>query len=911
MAEETWKIIYSEEYTGPAEEPVAPTRPSPARDRAEAEEIETVRRRARTRKEEDKLDDEIVKRKKKRKTEAETIIEQVTRLMSTLGMGSVGNLVRDMSKAVKEFQGDTKSAGKSVLSTLSDVSEGSKGFTETIADVASGEKLIPRPKRDIDIPRTPPPAEWLGDWLKEFETITQARAAGTGTASTWHIGDIPQQEDILRRLGHVGEIPKYESREPSNIGMKPYLTRTADEIIASKIGRTAKPAPPQYPLGDLGISTADLMNIIQMREAVEKVIPQEPAVEGGGAGGGEVLGTKTGGGGEDEKPKNAVVEMAGNLKDINKTSGSAMKQGIKIGAAIAGIAGMATFVVSLLKRSKIFSTYMDTMITIIGAMIDIFLIPFLPLFVGIIKGMAKMIPIVMDMAKAMEPIGEYLGEQIGKVVEGIVNIIKWAVNFMIDPIGTLEELMLNIITKIGEMLIGGIFGEKFDIWDVLFLPFTPLSIIGDIIEKSPLIQWLGGIIEKLPGIKWIGEILEELPGIKWVGQILEKITGINPFTFFFGEGWGTGEGETKNPFDFFFGIFEKLNPIDFLFGVVKAINPFQFFFGSEDGEQKNPFDYFFGIISKANPFKYFFEDFNPLKIFGDIFIEGTIPELLKKILGFFGINIGTGSGAGGTGAEKEDYNIVEGIRDVGKSIANLALSVTDMALSFFGFPDVIQTTTKSLIMAAEAVQAAGENLGDMIFGTGDWFDEEALSNSIADQLEDQLLTNQINDLSESMGNIGDALEAGVDIYSQPEPDITVEEYNTIYNNTYNNVDWGALDLSNFGVIPMPSINVGYQTGTGFVPKDMMAMVHQGEAVIPEEINRIFAPMGGALEYLKSFAWEGKSPTTENKQTTNTTNYNRPINITNTFNVSGDQNRLPGKIAESLDEQVRKAWMRIY
>ena len=102
---------------------------------------------------------------------------------------------------------------------------------------------------------------------------------------------------------------------------------------------------------------------------------------GGGGGGGAGKGAK----GEDKKPKTvqdtiksgllANKGISGILKDVGKISA-----GVATGMAIFGYmkAGF-NFVMNLLKRSKIFSAFMNGFLTVLGAFIDIALIPLIPI----------------------------------------------------------------------------------------------------------------------------------------------------------------------------------------------------------------------------------------------------------------------------------------------------------------------------------------------------------------------------------------------------------------------------------------------------------------------------------------------------------------------------------------------------
>jgi hypothetical protein len=81
------------------------------------------------------------------------------------------------------------------------------------------------------------------------------------------------------------------------------------------------------------------------------------------------------------------------------SSGGGMAPVIDFFKQILPFAGPLVFVIQAIRRSKIFSTFMDTFLTVASAMIDILLIPLVPLLGPALKFMLSFLPYLKDISK--------------------------------------------------------------------------------------------------------------------------------------------------------------------------------------------------------------------------------------------------------------------------------------------------------------------------------------------------------------------------------------------------------------------------------------------------------------------------------------------------------------------------------
>jgi len=213
------------------------------------------------------------------------------------------------------------------------------------------------------------------------------------------------------------------------------------------------------------------------------------------------------GGSDDGKDRGMIGNIQGGLK----------KAGIQFGLA------------SLLKQSQVFTSYMGSIFQILGALIDVTLAPFLPLFIPVLKFLAKMMP---------------GAAAVGKVVaNAIISGLEWIKKHMADPLGKWwNENTPDWMHMSGDklaMTAGGIFAAIF------LLKVTRLWKFG---------AWFLGLKVGMKGAeKTIGKILLTKFGqllaapFKWIGALVKKFAT-----------WISGTGLYKIAVSFLSKVWEKV-----------------------------------------------------------------------------------------------------------------------------------------------------------------------------------------------------------------------------------------------------------------------------------------------------------------------------------------------------------------
>jgi len=159
-----------------------------------------------------------------------------------------------------------------------------------------------------------------------------------------------------------------------------------------------------------------------------------------------------------------------------------------VGKFIAGLlpaAGMLVFIIQMVRRSRVFTTFMDNLIIILSAVVDILLIPLIPILAQVLKFMIGFLPFAMELSKKFTAFLKDPWEGIKKIFSGIGNIAQWIFNFLGQAVGKIFSLVGgafgdigsdiadifssvggrigNMFGKVGEVL--GESGEK--IWDIM------------------------------------------------------------------------------------------------------------------------------------------------------------------------------------------------------------------------------------------------------------------------------------------------------------------------------------------------------------------------------------------------------------------------------------------------------------
>ena len=191
------------------------------------------------------------------------------------------------------------------------------------------------------------------------------------------------------------------------------------------------------------------------------------------------LGDIAGGGWERDKktgePIQNVGQQMGKLARMMPAGGffadigKAFKQGGIMTGMVAGIVSIVGFFRSAMSQSKIFSTVSQTFMKIVGVMIDMMLMPLLPLFMRFLQWwMTKGMSFAVDMGQKIKWVADKLGSlwsaldkhlPMLKIVQGAVVawFAMWAINKAMGGIGKVGKLIGK--TRMGRRAIGKVFGK--------------------------------------------------------------------------------------------------------------------------------------------------------------------------------------------------------------------------------------------------------------------------------------------------------------------------------------------------------------------------------------------------------------------------------------------------------------------
>lgn len=172
-----------------------------------------------------------------------------------------------------------------------------------------------------------------------------------------------------------------------------------------------------------------------------------------------ILSDETTGAGGREAPQAASSQRATKAQE---DIASAQKQQApiwanvgKLVAPLAGIAGVIAFVFQMIRRSKIFSTFMDSFLTILSAFVDIMLIPLIPIFAWVLKYLVKLLPVIMNFSEkvtnflkdpwsGLKSIFAWMVELPAKIVKGLGSV------FSAIGLGNLGDLFKGIAGHLKE-----------------------------------------------------------------------------------------------------------------------------------------------------------------------------------------------------------------------------------------------------------------------------------------------------------------------------------------------------------------------------------------------------------------------------------------------------------------------------
>tara|TARA_R110002020_G_C16287345_1_gene772182 strand:+ start:649 stop:2376 length:1728 start_codon:yes stop_codon:yes gene_type:complete len=229
--------------------------------------------------------------------------------------------------------------------------------------------------------------------------------------------------------------------------------------------------------------------------------------------------TKNGNGETDKQPKGFVKNMQG-----------AVQGGLKK-------AGVSFTVGALLKQSQLFTSFMGSIFQIVGGMIDLMLAPLMPIFIPVLKFLAKMMPGVRITATAIA----------NKLIEIGTTIATWwkdhAPSWLQGGDGTkIAQVLGGVVTalmftkftgiwKLGKWFLGMRVGQKAGEAAVKGAAKGATKTIGSVIKSwfgqqiGKFRSWLWGRITKIPGVQKIVDFASD--GLKlfssWRKELIKNI----------------------------------------------------------------------------------------------------------------------------------------------------------------------------------------------------------------------------------------------------------------------------------------------------------------------------------------------------------------------------------------------------
>jgi hypothetical protein len=129
-------------------------------------------------------------------------------------------------------------------------------------------------------------------------------------------------------------------------------------------------------------------------------------------------GTTASSGSSSSQSSNDQKQMAADSKAAAPTWAMAAK----FLAPLVGVAGVLAFVIQMMRRSKVFSTFMDSFLTVLSALVDILFIPLIPILAPVLKLFLSFIPTAMAIGKN---ISEFLKDPWSGMKTIFANVAEW------------------------------------------------------------------------------------------------------------------------------------------------------------------------------------------------------------------------------------------------------------------------------------------------------------------------------------------------------------------------------------------------------------------------------------------------------------------------------------------------------
>jgi hypothetical protein len=272
------------------------------------------------------------------------------------------------------------------------------------------------------------------------------------------------------------------------------------------------------------------------------------------AGGAAWLGQKTGIGGMASAAKGVVD------KKIDPKTQSLAKQSLKNSGAMvksAGkAAGISVGVASILKQSQLFTGVIGTIFQILGMLVDVIIMPFMPLIIPVIKLLAMMIPPMMAFSMFLQKwiqkgvdlvanIGSTIKNRIVEAAKSFWSMISSHIHWFSGPLHPIKGFFLAIkavidvfvdIFKIFYRIVkAAIDGYVWYVKQVLGVVRSVINKIWDFL--SPVIGTIKDFfVDKFKSVKsffiekWstVSDILDIVNPMSWIPKIIEKIKELIP-----------------------------------------------------------------------------------------------------------------------------------------------------------------------------------------------------------------------------------------------------------------------------------------------------------------------------------------------------------------------------------------------
>jgi hypothetical protein len=196
--------------------------------------------------------------------------------------------------------------------------------------------------------------------------------------------------------------------------------------------------------------------------------------------------------------------------------GGIMGAGLAGGAAAGGILILADVIKEAISNSKILTTILGTIGQALGLLIDVILLPFLPLLIiGIIwlfEGIMQFYKLwnTIWTSKAVQTVGSALGALAGQLAKGIGGLLE--IGLGINPAGgavaiwEVLEWLRGLQTSAGLITLGLVFAVAGAVWDFLNWLYGVLEIASNLQLKIELtvlgaaydfLKWLWGGLASL------------------------------------------------------------------------------------------------------------------------------------------------------------------------------------------------------------------------------------------------------------------------------------------------------------------------------------------------------------------------------------------------------------------------------